>query len=180
MQASDRKLVDVELSDGEQTDKTRFVLNAKASLAYEVNCDATKFMSLDAGVPQIYTIEDGVMLAINERPIGEGVVDLGIKVAANGQYTISAPRNQFNSIILYDNETSIQTNLSEGSYTFSANAGTHNNRFMLYAGSSVITNINAMHQNAAGEEIYYNLNGQRIGQLQKGLYVVKGKKVIIK
>jgi len=179
-QASDRKLIDVELSDGEQTDKTRFVLNPQAKMDYEVNCDASKFMSMDANVPQIYTIENGTQMAINERPMGDGTVELGVILAANGQYTISAPRNQFSSIILYDNETSIQTDLSEGSYTFNANAGTYNKRFVLYVGSSVITNINALQQDGIEADSYYNLNGQRIGQPQKGLYVVKGKKVIVK
>ena len=180
MQPSSRKLIDVELSDGSQSDKTRFVLNPQASLSYEVNCDASKFMSMDAGVPQIYTIENGVQMAINERPVGEGVVRLGVKIAANGTYTISAPRNGFSSIILYDSETGEQTDLSSDSYTFSAYAGSYDNRFALYVGSSVITKINGVGNDAYGADRYYNLNGQRIGQPQKGVNILNGKKIIVK
>jgi hypothetical protein len=33
---------------------------------------------------------------------------------------------------------------------------------------------------AAGEAITYNLNGQRVAQPTKGLFIVNGKKVVIK
>ena len=33
---------------------------------------------------------------------------------------------------------------------------------------------------ASGEDIIYNLNGQRLGKVQKGLNIVNGKKVIFK
>lgn len=175
---SERKLIDVELSDGEMTDKTRFVMNPQASMDYEVTRDASKFMSMDASVPQIYTIEQGTQLAINERPLNNGTVQLGIKVAQGGSYTISSPRCQFESITLVDNETGVETNLANGSYTFNANAGQNDNRFVLRVGGVVITNINSLQQDDATERSYYNLNGQRINEPQKGLYIVNGKKVM--
>ena len=178
-QPSERKLIDVELSDGEMTDKTRFVLNPQASMDYELSRDASKFMSMDANVPQIYTIEQGTQMAINERPLGEGTIQVGIKVAQSGSYTISAPRCQFRNIVLVDNETGIETQLADGgSYTFSANAGQNDNRFVLRVGSVVITNINSLQQDDAAERSYYNLNGQRINEPQKGLYIVNGKKIM--
>jgi hypothetical protein len=179
-QPSQRKLIDVVLSDGEMTDKTRFVLNPQALIDYETTCDASKFMSMDAAVPQIYTIEQNTQMAINERPIGEGTVKIGFKVAADGTYTISAPRNQFKNIVLVDNETGIETDLSTDDYTFQTSAGTYNNRFMLRVGGTSITNINALQKNHETKNVYYNLNGQNITSPQKGLYVVNGKKVVVK
>ena len=179
-QPSQRKLIDVVLSDGEMTDKTRFVLNPQSLIDYETTCDASKFMSMDAAVPQIYTIEQNTQMAINERPIGEGTVKIGFKVAADGTYTISAPRNQFKNIVLVDNETGIETDLSTDDYTFQTSAGTYNNRFMLRAGGTSITNINALQKNHETKNVYYNLNGQNITSPQKGLYVVNGKKVVVK
>lgn len=179
-QPSQRKLIDVVLSDGEMTDKTRFVLNPQALIDYETTCDASKFMSMDASVPQIYTIEQNTQMAINERPIGEGTVKIGFKVAADGTYTISAPRNQFKNIVLVDNETGIETDLSTDDYTFQTSAGTYNNRFMLRVGGTSITNINALQKNHETKNVYYNLNGQNITSPQKGLYVVNGKKVVVK
>lgn len=140
--ANERKLIDVELTDGKLTDKTRFVLNPEASMDYETSRDASKFFSMDVSVPQIYTIEQGEMLAINERPMGEGTVQLGIMVAQGGEYTITAPCNQFQNLVLVDNETGIETELTDGaSYTFTASAGTWKNRFMLRMGSEVVTNV---------------------------------------
>jgi hypothetical protein len=183
---SERKLIDVELShetdmDGsavEVSDKTRFVMNPKASMDYEVSCDASKFMSMANNVPQIWTVEQGVQMAINERPMGDGTVQIGFKVAQGGLYTISAPRNQFKNIVLVDNEMGIETDLSSGSYTFSADAGINNNRFTLHVGGVVITGIGNNREAINNSGSVYNLNGQRITTPQKGLYIVNGKKVL--
>lgn len=178
-QASERKLIDLQLSSSETSDKTRFVLNAQASMDYEVNCDASKFFSMDASVPQIYTIENGTQLAINERPLGNGTVQLGIKVAADGTYTISAPRNQFQNIVLVDNETGTETALTDnGSYSFTAEKGTSESRFVLRIGGSVITGVNAIANSQLTNGHYYNVQGQRLTAPQKGLYIVNGKKVM--
>lgn len=180
-QVSERMLIDVELSDSEQSDKTRFVVNPKAAMGYEINRDASKFMSMDASVPQIYTIEDGEPMAINERPLGEGVVQMGIVIPQDGEYTITAPRNQFPSIVLVDNETGMETLLNDGAaYTFSASSGTYENRFMMRIGSSVITGVKFVAVSPQQTDQVYNLQGQRIAIPQKGLYIVNGKKTIIK
>jgi len=177
----ERKLIDVELSNGEQTDKTRFVMNPVASMDYELSRDASKFFSMDASVPQIYTITNDGPLAIDERPLGDGTEKIGIKVAQSGEYTISSPRCQFQNIVLVDNETGIETDLAnDGSYTFTTDAGTNESRFMLRVGGSVVTNINAIQSKQSGEKIYYNLNGQRVSNPQNGIFVVDGKKTVIK
>lgn len=178
-QASERKLIDLQLNNGETSDKTRFVLNAQASMDYEVERDASKFFSMNATVPQIYTIENGTQLAINERPLGDGIVKIGMKIASDGNYTITAPRNQFLNIVLVDNETGIETALtSDSSYSFSADKGTNESRFVLRVGSAVITGVNAIGNSQSRDDNYYNLQGQRMTAPQKGLYIVNGKKVI--
>lgn len=178
---SARKLIDVELSDGELSDKTRFVMNPQAEMGYELSSDASKFFSMDAAVPQIYTIEQGEQLAINERPLGDGSVQLGIRVAEDGTYTISASRNQFKNIVLVDNETGTETELNnDGSYTFTASAGTHDSRFALRVGGTTVTEIDYVKQNDAKADRYFNLNGQNVTTPTKGVYVVNGKKVVVK
>lgn len=181
---NERKLIDVEISDGNLSDKTRFVLNPEAEMEYELNRDASKFFSMDAEVPQIYTIEQGELLAINERPIGQGLVQLGFSVAMDGEYTISTSRNGFKNIILVDNETGVETDLSATeSYTFTAGAGANNDRFMLRIDDSAITAIKdalTVKDNKSLTNQYYNLQGQRIVAPQKGIYIVNGKKVVVK
>lgn len=185
---SERKLIDVELSDGEMKDKTRFVMNPEAEKCYELSRDASKFFSMDASVPQIYTIECGAQMAINERPLGEGTVQVGFRVAQDGEYTISAPRNQFQNIVLVDNETGIETDLTTGSYTFTADAGTNESRFVLRVGGAVVTDISEIENGKLNiEDEVYDLQGRRMESsifnsqssiLKKGLYIVNGKKVL--
>lgn len=47
-------------------------------------------------------------------------------------------------------------------------------------GSGIATSINSMNIEGMGDGNFYNLNGQRVNAPQKGLYIVNGKKVIIK
>lgn len=175
-----RKLIDIELTNGEQSDKTRFVLNPNAKLDYETTCDASKFFSMESGVPQIYTIQNGVQMAINERPADNGVVKIGIMIPENGTYTIKSERNMLTDAVLVDLQSGKETPLATEDYTFNAEAGTIDSRFELHlvAGTTGIKNLNQNRQDS--EAVYYNLNGQRVDAPQKGIYVVNGKKVIVK
>lgn len=179
--ATKRKLIDIELTAGEQSDKTRFVLNPQAKKDYETSRDASKFFSMDGSMPQIYTIENGTQMAINERPAGDGIVKIGLLIPTNGNYTLKSERNQLTDAVLVDLQNGVQTNLSTDSYTFNAEAGTLTNRFELHLSAGDVTGIKTLSTpNADGEKVYYNLNGQRIEKPTKGIYVVNGKKVINK
>ena len=177
-QDNSRKLVDVELTDGELTDKTRFVLNPQASLDYETTCDASKFFSMDASVPQLYTLEQGQAMAINERPLADGTVQLGIRVAQDGAYTISAPRCQFGTIMLVDQLTGTETDLASESYHFTANSGTDNARFVLRVDGSSLSGVECVAMPSQQATPVFNLNGQRIQQPRKGLFIQGHKKII--
>lgn len=179
--AVERKLIDIELSNGELVDKTRFVLNPQAKMDYETSCDASKFFSMDAEVPQIWTIQDGVQMAINERPAGDGIVKIGMLIPADGAYTIKSERNMLQNAVLVDLMAGTETNLSTDNYTFSANYGMYDNRFELHLSVGDTTGIVEMTtREKKGSENYYNLNGQRVEIPNKGIYVVNGKKVIKK
>lgn len=163
----DRLLINLTLSDGNHTDKTRVVFNDKKSQAYELDCDAAKFAAIN-DAPQFYTIEAKAgNLAINERPMGS--VKLGFAAKKAGNFTISAKRMD-QPMLLQDNQTGATYDLTEGDYQFASNAGTFENRFVLVPsrGTTGIadivkkTGINIMPTDAG-----INLNG------------VDGKKVTI-
>lgn len=163
----DRLLINLTLSDGNHTDKTRVVFNDKKSQAYELDCDAAKFAAIN-DAPQFYTIEAKAgNLAINERPMGS--VKLGFAAKKAGNFTISAKRMD-QPMLLQDNQTGATYDLTEGDYQFASNAGTFENRFVLVPsrGTTGIadivkkTGINIMPTDAG-----INLNG------------VNGKKVTI-
>lgn len=178
---STRKLVDIELTNGEMTDKTRFVLNPQAKMDYETTCDASKFFSMDNNVPQIYTIQNGVQMAINERPANDGVVTIGMKIPADGTYTIKSERTALKEAVIVDKLNGTETTLSAEGYTFSAHAGTIDNRFELHLSASETTGIKELKDSSIEElKSFYNLNGQRMSAPQKGINVVNGKKIIIK
>ena len=176
-----RWLVDVQISNGEEMDKTRLVVNNAALMDYEQQCDASKFMSYDGTVPQIYSLDaEGTEYAINERPMDKGTLRLGVIIKEGGQYSLEAIRNEMGQVLLTDHETGITTDLSQHGYSFSAEAGTDEGRFTLSFLGSDATGIHSVNDSQSAAEDYYNLKGQRVEQPAKGVYVVAGKKVMVK
>ena len=178
-ESNGRKLIDIELSKGSLTDKTRVVFTENASLGYETERDASKFFESDTSTPQLFTIEQGETMAINERPFANGEVLLGVALPEDGTYTFSTTRCQADHVFLIDLDTDIETDLTKSSYTFSAFTGYSMTRFVLSLSGVSITNIETL-QNVNADHRYYNLNGQRVRIPSRGLFVKDGKKVIVK
>lgn len=189
-----RQMVNLTLSDGTHTDKTRIVFNEDKTQRYELDCDAAKFESSTA-VPQLYTLEaNNVKFAINERPLGS--VSLGFEVQKAGDYTISAIRMD-SPMLLKDNLTDATVDLSTSDYRFTSEAGTFNGRFTLVpnrsttgiadfaknTGVSIIPTEGGINfSGVKGKYVsIYTLNGIEIGSTQssgtislgQGIYVVK-------
>lgn len=137
----ERRLINLEMFCGdEQADRTRVVLNEQKSRDYELDCDASKFLSNEAKA-QLYSIENGVQMAINERP-QQGDIRLGYTAAKAGKLSISASRMDM-PMVLVDTKENTTFDLSLGSYDFDTQAGTFNDRFMLRL-SGEATAINNM------------------------------------
>ncbi len=140
---ANRFLFNVEISTDTVCDMTRVVLNEEAALGYEIERDATKFMSFDADVAQIYTVDNEEnRLSINERPEDMGEVKLGVYVPrASMSLTISAARKD-GEIYLYDTVEEKTVNLSEQDYVFaSAETGNIDNRFTLRLKPAPVSDI---------------------------------------
>lgn len=127
-----RQIVNLTLSDGTTTDKTRVVFNPDKKAGYERDCDAAKFES--NGASELYSVEAlAGRLAINERP--EGSVKIGYRAAKAGEYTIAALRMD-RQVLLRDNDLQITFDLTQGDYHFTSDAGEFDNRFMLLIDNS--------------------------------------------
>lgn len=128
--SAERRIVNLGITNNDTalTDRTRLVFNQKAQRAYEMECDAAKFLSDETPI-QIYSIENGTQMAINERPV-EGDIRLGYVAAKKGSYTITAPRMDV-PVTLVDNELGISFDLSLGGYTFETKKGANDKRFTL-------------------------------------------------
>lgn len=187
-----RQIVNLTLSDGRTTDKTRVVFNPAKSQRYEMDCDAAKFESSAA---ELYTVEaQGGRMAINERP--EGSVQVGYQAPTAGEYTIAATRMD-KPVLLRDNALQITFDLTSGDYHFSSEAGRFDNRFMLMVDNSTTgigdivsaTGVNVKPcdsglniSNLNGHTVHvYGINGALYAtrsqdgflNLSKGVYVVE-------
>ena len=190
-----RKVFNLQLFNGEspsaQLDRTRFVLNESASLGYDAGLDASKFFSTEPGVAHLYTLDGDVQYAINERPVGSGEILLGLQLSEGGTYTIALSKkkgsgkwNENTEVWLIDKQENSETQLTplsgetEGvSYTFQANAGTLNNRFVIRLGNA--TGINTIDHSPLTIDHYYDLQGRRINHPQKGIYIKNGQKFVV-
>ena len=138
--ADNRQVVNLLLAGEKASDRTRVVFNEAASLEYEIGLDAAKFSSPNADAASFYSLDkEGNRLAINERPVADGVVRLGCVLPAKGSYTISLKEKIGKGIQLVDKQTGAVCDLNQEAYTFEAEAGTLSDRFELR--SDVVTSV---------------------------------------
>ncbi len=141
--ADNRRVVNLLLAGEKASDRTRVVFNEEASMEYEIGLDAAKFSSPNADAASFYSLDkEGNRLAINERPVADGVVRLGCVLPAKGSYTISLKEKIGEGIQLVDKRTGAVCDLNQEAYTFEAEAGTLSDRFELR--SDVVTSVEAI------------------------------------
>lgn len=192
---SSRQVFNLYLNKDTLSDRTRFVINADAEMGYDMSRDASKFMSSDSRVPQLFTVEGDVHFAINERPMGNGVIALGAYFGSEGTYTLALDTEVQTEVMLVDKLTGKEVNLAAADYTFSAEAGTVADRFEIKFGGATSVEENLAQQvsvqtvggqiivnGAEGTEaVVYTADGKQIATVQgnvaldvnPGLYIVK-------
>lgn len=175
--------------------RTRIVLNEKASMGYDCSRDAAKFFASKPSGAEIYVDAD-VKYDICERPLADGTAQLAIRTAKAGQYTITLSGRYTDdwAVMLTDRETGTTVNLCEGAYTFEAAAGTTAGRFQI-SFKSPLTAIDAIAAeigadaevtvvNAAGMTVFSGSYAEFKTKAQAGIYVVvcgeKTYKTVIK
>ncbi len=156
-----RQLFDIMLTDGTRNDLTRVVANPQASVGYEPQCDATKFISTESTL-QLFTLDkEGNQLAINERPLAEAdAVVMGFTATAPGIYTISLSRGS-GKLLLHDAHTGQATDLSQQDYIFTIDEPViSSQRFRLTIGSNESTSIDAIDAQMGSDATTYDLQGR--------------------
>lgn len=181
--AGNRQLLNIllESSQTDFADRTRIVINEDAKPDYEISRDAAKFFASDNSLQQIYTIADGSTYAINERPMGDGVASIGLKIAESGEYTLRMETTSELPVTLVDHETGISQPFNAGdTYSFSAVPGTINDRFTLMMGNTTGIQQVTSETSSEKDQPTYNLSGQKVGADYKGIVIRNGKKNINK
>ena len=156
----DRQLVNIVLMGQDSvTDRTRIVYSVNASMDYEIGVDAAKFQA--DGVPQLYTLNGKTRYAINERPMGSDEIKLGYTAPKAGTYTLSVPRHDA-EVEIYDNVAKSKVDFTFGDYSFQSQAGTFNDRFVVYKTGDGATKV----------ENGFRLDGVTITSFDGGIDIV--------
>lgn len=181
-----RSVFNLTLSGENTSDRTRVVLNDEASMTYEMNKDAAKFASTVPTVAQIYSWNGESRYAINERPTGSGIVNLGVHCGTKGTYTIALANVVDGQVILEDKLMNISTEITaDKGYSFEAEAGDDDSRFVLHitrgiGGGDDTTGINGITTETGEKQEVYSLDGIKMNAAKKGVYIQNGKKIIKK
>ena len=185
-----RQLYNLQLTDGEHTDHTRFVINEQASLRYEMDKDASKFQENESNVPLLYTVADSVRYAINERPLSDGKITVGYYAPEKGSYTLRLSTSSNETAWLTDRNSGKTQPIDEG-YTFETEPGYYDDRFTVTLGDAVASEAISAEQpqievgqgQVRVSEAYtlYTPLGQYIGQYAAGetAYVKAGTYLVV-
>lgn len=174
---SARQLLNLTLTVNGMTDHARVVLNPEAKPTYERERDAAKFFSSSEAVPQLYTFIGSEPCAINERPLADGTVSLGIRTGSAQSCTIALDE-PVQGVVLEDRLTGTLTDLSAEAYTFTSRAGRDDSRFVLHAGGSATGISQTPTAKLPVPKAACTLQGQPVGSSYKGIVIENGKLTI--
>lgn len=170
--AASRRFIELELSNGITDDHTRLVVNPQAQETFDANNDVSKMMSTDI-TAQIFSVQGDEAYAIKESPFAAGQAEIGMWFPADGQYVVNITRADV-KVELMDNGAVVPM-----PYTFTADEGFCEGRFVLRITTDP-TAIEGVDGNDASAPLY-DLQGRKVGSTtHKGIYVQKGKKMVVK
>ena len=107
--------------------------DGEATCEFDLNIDLTK---IDNAAASLYTLTDGnaIRVAANVQPVPVALkqIPVGVSLTQDGEYTFALPDGtEGMSVVLFDTETGIRTNLLFDSYTVTLAKGTYEQRFVL-------------------------------------------------
>ena len=117
-------------------EKTTIMMDADGTEGYTINEDFIYFTQTIDGIEianQFYTIDGNDQLSFNHRKNQNQTITLGGLVATTDEYTISLNgiNTKAQSVTLFDALENRTTELTTNNYTFTAKAGSINNRFII-------------------------------------------------
>ncbi len=138
-QSAAEGLVRMSISNGTLSDETIIHFNSDAQNTFDDH-DSQKFWAA-ASVPQLYTTSGADTLVINglESVATNPMVDLGVKLPSQGDYTLTATEiDMVDDVWLEDRSLNVFQNLhQDATYDFTEEAGNIPTRFALHFGMSI-------------------------------------------
>lgn len=178
-----RHVLNIVLSQGQQQDRTRVVLNEEALAGYEADKDAPKMRAADSDASLLYTLHGGMEYAISERPLADGCALLGMTLGSDAPCCISLLSSDATAVWLTDRERGTTVQLDADGYCFTAQPGPLNDRFVLTFGDASAQTTAIATQPATASpaaSTTFSLQGLPAAARSKGVYIRNGKKVIVK
>lgn len=170
------------ITDGTYTDQMSLIEDASFSVAFDNGYDSYKYMNSAAF---------NMYASSNNEKFGTLATDnlsgtlMDFNATTDGQYTITFTGVMGKQYVLRDLYTNVSVNIvKDGTYSFYAQAGDNESRFMLVGPSNMPTKLETVEQEAVKASGIYSITGQYLGEasilttLPKGVYVVDGVKVV--
>lgn len=155
---------------------TRLVQNPAATAAYDRGIDAP-YMTMDESLTALYSLSGSLRYSINEQPVFDSDVALGMYLAQPGTYTLQLTTTGNDPVWLTDHETGAVVDATEPYDFVVEQSGTLNHRFTLKIGDG-ITSVETVQGSLFPDHSCYDLQGRRVQNTGKGLYIQNGKKII--
>jgi len=149
-------MIRITASNGaDYTDETVILFNSNATNGFDSQFDALKLFSNNANAPEVYTVADNNKLVINRFGSYPAAIPMNIRLGVNANITLTATEfDNYDANISIKLEDMLTGNIQDlrqnPSYTFAANIGENDNRFVLHFAQ--ITGINEI--NATNVSIY--------------------------
>lgn len=151
---------------------TQEVTKVPAGTGVYVEGDAAEYSVNIYGGTQFDSVEGNLL-------VGTGAESATLLSDATNTYYMYGKQNGKESFFKVGTETS-RTASAHKAYLAIKSSNENAAKSMLFVGEGVATGINAVENaNVVNGEVY-NLNGQRVNNAQKGVYIVNGKKMVLK
>jgi hypothetical protein len=185
-----QQLLRLQVSNGISKDETVLYYNPNAQDFYDMY-DSPKMSNANNFIPEIYTTVGNDELVINgmKNVISNSTIKLGFRTGENNKFSIQATEfSNFDSdtrIILHDNQTNIDQDLTDGiAYTFASKPTITTDRFcLIFKSNSVSTGVNIDNSNSifvyknTNNRIAVDISTEIIGKASVSIYNVIGHKL---
>lgn len=125
-------------------DNTNLIIGDAQTSDYQIGQDMEKWITKSTSRPQFYSFLNGINYAFNALPI-RNVQNLALGLYSNATTTATISSDakgapNLAELLLTDTSTGITTDLLKADYSFTADAGTNNSRFLISAKSIATAN----------------------------------------